>query len=294
MSGSAFVAAPAKVNLYLRVLGRRPDGFHEIDTIFQAVDLEDEVRVTMGGDDVVLVTEGAELGPTEENLAYRAALRFSERVRHVRGITIEVKKRIPVGAGLGGGSSDAAAVLKCLTALTQLHAEDSRVLKTAAELGSDVPFFLQTGALAVGRGRGELLDPCPPLPEAHLVLVSPPVHVATAWAYRTLSNTSGGRAGGVVGDRVPPPGSWRDVVRAAQNDFQDLVAGAHPEVARSLAALRHAGAELSLMSGSGSSCFGLFRDHAAAESVAARLQDELGWPCRCLRTLRALPSPSRD
>jgi len=294
MSASAFVAAPAKVNLYLRVLARRPDGYHEIDTLFQGIDLADEVRVTLGGSGVTLVTEGPDLGPPEGNLAYRAARQFMERLRVPGGVEVWLKKRIPVGAGLGGGSSDAAAVLKCLAALTGVPPDDTRIRAAAVELGSDVPFFMMRGALAAGRGRGEILEPRPSLPTAHLVLVSPPVQVATAWAYARLAEARGGDARGYGAEGASPSTSWRGVVEAAHNDFQSVVVARHPEVAASLDALLRAGAELALMSGSGSSSFGLFPDRAAAERAAPRLEGELGWPSRTVRSLSTLPTPYLD
>jgi 4-diphosphocytidyl-2-C-methyl-D-erythritol kinase len=142
---SASLEAPGKVNLVLRVLGRRSDGYHEIATLFQAIDLCDNVRVSVDPDasGVDLALEGPDLGPLEENLAYRAAERFCDRYGVEAGVRIELLKRIPAGGGLGGGSSDAAAVLRLLSALTG-HGEGLQAL--AADLGSDVPFFVAGSA----------------------------------------------------------------------------------------------------------------------------------------------------
>ncbi|MDH3207399.1 MAG: 4-(cytidine 5'-diphospho)-2-C-methyl-D-erythritol kinase, partial [Gemmatimonadota bacterium] len=193
MSQRATVLAPAKINLALRVGRERPDGYHDIDTLFQAIDLSDDVEVELCGDDVTLEVEGADLGPIEQNLAFRAASRFLEEVAPGRGAAVRLLKKIPHGAGLGGGSSDAAAVLRCLTQLTG-GLPAARLRGIGAELGSDVPFFLGDSPLARGRGRGEVLESLPALPVADLVLVSPPVHVATSVAYSALSASRGDRA----------------------------------------------------------------------------------------------------
>ncbi len=289
MSPTAVVTAPAKVNLLLRVLGKRPDGYHDIDTIFQAIDLADEVAVRLGGSGVRLDVAGADLGPVEDNLAFRAAERLIAEVGFDGGCDIHLVKRIPSGAGLGGGSSDGAAVLRCVAPLLGLAVGDARVARVAAELGSDVPFFLGASPLARGQGRGELLEPLEPLPAADFVLVSPPVHVATAGAYQALSRSRLGAA--------PPPTpataplSWAEMARFASNDFQAMIAADHSEVGRAIHALEAAGASFALMSGSGSAVFGLFPDRTSAERVTADLTSRLGWACRAVRTLERLPEP---
>ena len=290
MSDTAAAVAPAKVNLFLHVVRERPDGYHELDTLFQAIDLADEITVQLGGVGLELYVDGADLGPREDNLAFRAASRFLSAAGLDVGIRIQLRKQIPVGAGLGGGSSDAAAVLRALSYLIDDRGDGPRIQTLAAELGSDVPFFLGRSALARGSGRGELLEPLSPLPEADLVLVSPPVRSSTAAAYRSLARA---RRDGAheTAPTPPPPTSWQDVEAIAHNDFQALIASEHAEVARSLQALEHAGASVALLSGSGSTSLGLFADRAAAERAAEGLTEELGWPCRAVRTLQALPVP---
>lgn len=286
--------APAKVNLMLRVLGRRADGFHDLDTLFQAVDLCDEVVVARGGVGVELSVEGSDLGPVEENLAYRAARAFLdvEGASAPAGAHVRLRKRIPAGAGLGGGSSDAAAVLRCLDRLRARPLPRSTLAGIGASLGSDVPFFLGTSALARGRGRGERLEARRALPPGHLVLVLPPVHVATAAAYGALARLREGRPSrrrrawplrGISG--------WDDVVGWAENDFEEVVPDAHPPVAKSLDALRRAGARTALLSGSGAACFGIFPDARRAEAAAAELSTVLAWGAIHVRTLDAFPEP---
>jgi 4-diphosphocytidyl-2-C-methyl-D-erythritol kinase len=293
LSSVAEVDAPAKINLFLRVLDERADGFHELETLFQAVDLADRVRVERSPGGVRLEVQGAdaELGPAEANLAYRAASRLLHEASLEGGVRVTLVKRIPVGAGLGGGSSDAAAVLLCIASLGGIPRDDPRLREIGTELGSDVAFFLGGSPLAAGRGRGDLLAPFGPLPVVDLVLVSPPVHVSTGWAYRALDEWRREHGVADAPSLEGRPRDWAEVVAEAQNDFQEVVASAHPEVARSLAALSSAGASVALMSGSGSTSFGIFPDRAAAERAAEALSAELSWPCRAVRTLAALPTP---
>jgi 4-diphosphocytidyl-2-C-methyl-D-erythritol kinase len=292
VSPAARVTAPAKVNLRLWVLGRREDGFHEIDTLFQAIDLADEVLVRLAGSGVRLRVTGADVGPAEQNLAYRAAAQFAAEFGLRDGIEIDLTKRIPAGAGLGGGSSDAAATLRALATLAGVPTDDPRLVTVGASIGSDVAFFLGTSALARGRGRGERIEPIEALPIADLVLVSPPVHVSTAEAYATLAASRSGNPhdAGAWGS----PSSWEDVTDMAANDFQRLIARQHPEVARALDSLASAGAAFALMSGSGSSAFGVFASREVAQRRAEELARELGWPCRAARTLRELPLPALE
>ncbi len=292
MSAAARVSAPAKVNLRLRVSSRRADGYHDIDTLFQAIDFGDDVEVRLGEAGIRLSVEGAELGPAHDNLAHRAAVRFAAETGHAARVDIQLTKRVPAGAGLGGGSSDAAAVLRCLAVLHGVDGADARLARAASALGSDVPFFLCGSPLARGRGRGEVLERLTPLPAIDLVLVTPPVHVATAEAYAALAGSR--RGGAPVAERGAPaetPRGWAEVAAQASNDFQPMIAAAHPEIRRALDALEVAGSSFALMSGSGSSVFGAFPERATAQQVAGALAAELGWPCRAVRTLEEMPAP---
>lgn len=289
------LAAPAKVNLLLRVLHRRPDGFHELESLFQAIDLCDRVVVARGGEGVRLLVEGPDLGPVEQNLAHRAARAFLDALGEGSGsgVAIRLEKRIPAGAGLGGGSSDAAAVLRCMNTLWGDPLAAADLSAVGASLGSDVPFFLGGCALAWGRGRGEELVGLPPLPVARMVVVLPPVHVATGGAYGALARHREDHPA------QPRPGwdpaalgaGWDAVASAAVNDFEAVVPALHPPVAASLDALRRAGADLTLLSGSGGACFGLFAGAAAAEEAAREVASALGWAALAVRTLERLPDP---
>jgi 4-diphosphocytidyl-2-C-methyl-D-erythritol kinase len=292
----ARLLAPAKINLRLRVLGKRPDGYHDIDTLFQAIDLSDDLSVKLAGSGIHLDVDGPDLGPQHENLAYRAAERLSSTVGFDGGVRIRLTKRIPAGAGLGGGSSDGAAVLRCLAALLDIDAAtDARVTSVAAELGSDVPFFLGGSPLAHGTGRGEVLEPMRPLPSSDLVLISPPVHVSTADAYRALSAER--RSRGLEAAPTPrgaqeAPRVWEDVAREACNDFQPVIAEINPEITRAVEFLEESGARWAMMSGSGSSVFGLFDSRKSAARAVKSLAATLGWPCRAQRTLESMPAPT--
>ena len=294
MRAAASVAAPAKVNLFLRVLHRRADGFHELDTLFQAVSLHDDVRVELGASvgaasGIELRVNGPDLGPVEDNLAYRAAARLREVAGVDDPVRIELTKRIPAGAGLGGGSSDAAAVLKCLAALTGFS-DTAALHAAAAELGSDVPFFLGRSALSRGSGRGEVLSELAPLPEAVLVLALPEVHVATGGAYAALAAHRG--TGGAV-TPAPDDGfrTWDAVAAAASNDFEAVVASKHPEIEACLAGLRQRGARFALLSGSGAASFGVFDDTEHARAAASWLSGHHGFPFVPVTTLGAMPVP---
>lgn len=285
------VPAPAKVNLYLRVLGERSDGFHEIETLFQALSLHDDVDVELTDTGrVELTVDGPEPGPEADNLAYRAARMVLDATGAGAGARIRLVKRIPAGAGLGGGSSDAATALAGVNELLGAPLSDVALVRMAATLGSDVPFFLSGSTLALGRGRGERLEALPPLPEGHLVLALPPVHVSTAWAYRALdAYRAGGGEPACFGLEGDAPAGWREIADLAANDFQPLVVATHPEVARSLESLRDAGAAAALLSGSGAACFGVFGGEAEAARVAGTQSDALGWPFLAVRTLTAWP-----
>ena len=295
------LAAPAKVNLFLKILHRRGDGFHELETLFQAVDLCDRVTVAREGSGVALEVDGPDLGPLEENLAHRAARAFLHRVgaRGGEGVRIRLEKRIPAGAGLGGGSSDAAAVLRCMNALWGAEEPGGGAIPgesladLGAELNSDVPFFLGGSTLALGTGRGEILRPLRPLPSAHLVLVLPPVHVATGPAYVALARQRERRPEPAreAWDPASLAGGWDAAADAAVNDFETVVPDAYPEVAASLQALGEAGGAPVLLSGSGGACFGLFAGGTRAAAAAEGVAGSLGFPSLAVRTLEQWPAP---
>ena len=228
------LAAHAKVNLFLRILTgpspRERGGFHQLETGFALLELADELVVRRTAHDVTLEVDGGgpDLGPVDENLAVRAARAVLDATGRKFGVAIELTKRIPVRAGLGGGSSDAAAALHAVNALAHHAVPDAELLQFAARLGADVPFFASGAPLAVAWGRGERLFRLAPLPAAPVLIAVPKIAIATADAYRwwdELHPTPEAR-GPVVLD-APALASWGSVGRLAGNDFESVVFGKH-------------------------------------------------------------------
>jgi 4-diphosphocytidyl-2-C-methyl-D-erythritol kinase len=270
VTGFLRVRALAKINLDLRVLGLRPDGYHELRTVFQTISLADTIDIafTPGRKISIEVEDGLGI---PDNLAARAA-RMALAAMCVTGrVQMRIDKRIPMGAGLGGGSSDAAAVLLALPVLAGRRVELPELCRLAEQLGSDVPFFL-LGGRAVGIGRGSELFPLPDEPSLPGLLVVPAVHVSTPEAYRRLSPrlTSESQQNKIFSFQSR---TWNGVGREpACNDFEAVVFEQHRSLARLKKRLVGAGASVAMMTGSGAGVFGLFRTR---EEVTLAL-DSLG------------------
>ncbi|MDD4931932.1 MAG: 4-(cytidine 5'-diphospho)-2-C-methyl-D-erythritol kinase [Methylacidiphilaceae bacterium] len=249
--------APAKINLDLRILGRRADGFHELSTRMAPVSLYDRLRIAPHpGQEISFRCDDPRIPAGEENLACRAARLFAETFGLPRGLEISLEKRLPAGAGLGGGSSDAAATLSALRSLLGHPASRDALLPLAASLGSDVPFFLARKP-ALCRGRGEIVSPEPWLGPQHGLLLFPGFSVATSWAYQAYARKP------LPGDeRGTPP--WGPV----RNDLEPAVFEKYLWIAAARNWLQEeAGAQLAMMSGSGSSVFGLWESLPGPELV---------------------------
>jgi 4-diphosphocytidyl-2-C-methyl-D-erythritol kinase len=261
MSPAVTVSALAKINLFVRVLARESDGYHGIETLFCLVSLADELRAERReGRGVTIDVEGGEVGPPEQNLALRAATMVLEATGNRFAAHLGLTKRIPVRAGLGGGSSDAAAALHAANHLTGNAVPRHELLQFAARLGSDVPFFLTGAPLALGWGRGERLLRLPALPAAPVLLLTPPVPIATAEAYGWVdaARQSAGRRGAVALD-LDALSRWGDIGRMAGNDFESPVFGRFPEVRAAFEALVNTHPLICRMSGSGSTIFAVYR-----------------------------------
>ena len=263
---AAKASAQAKVNLLLRVLGRETSGYHQIETVFQRIDLADEVTVRTSGsgrsvDCTGDVIPDGGLGAPEQNLAYRAAVAYQEAANWPDGFAIEIVKRIPVGGGLGGGSADAGAVLRILDAIAP-RPMGVRVLELAARVGADVPFMATETPVACAWGRGERMLGLTPLPRRKVQLIVPPFGISTADAYRWLSESRGVYE--PVGFLLPAAAllSWPEVDEVAENQFEELVEARHPEIAGYRKALERSGAKIAMLAGSGSTVFGVFEDGA--------------------------------
>lgn len=268
--------APAKINLYLEVGSLRPDGFHNVRTVIQAVDLCDRVEVELkgAGEALELEVEG-EAPAGGDNLCLRAAETINSVLRKPVGARIRLVKRIPQAAGLGGGSSDAAAVLRALDFLLGGVLRKRELLSMAASLGSDVPFFLLGGTVLAG-GRGERISPLKQAPPLQVVLVNPGRELSTSEVYRWFDQAGGedpppGGPEALIG--ALPGGDPGEISRHLFNSLQRAACILAPEVEELLASALRAGAEGALVSGSGPTVFLLARDEDGATALEARMRD---------------------
>ena len=267
----ARLRALAKINLDLRVLGKRPDGFHELRTVFQTISLADTLDLEFTPSRRTSITLDDELR-IPDNLVVRAARLVMDELRITAKIEMRLTKRIPMGAGLGGGSSDAAAVLLALPALAGRALPLAKLGCIGEQLGSDVPFFL-LGGTAVGIGRGSELFPLPDTPSRKGLLVAPGIHVNTAQAYRDLSPrlTTELQQNKIFSFQSL---TWDTGLGAGCNDFEAVVFEQHPELSTLKRRLVRAGATAALMSGSGSALYGLFRDRNAIFRAIGSMGEE--------------------
>jgi 4-diphosphocytidyl-2-C-methyl-D-erythritol kinase len=290
------INAYAKINLVLAVGGRRPDGYHEVETILQQLELHDRLEFREA-DGFSLYTDSREIPSGPENLVWRAASLLRTRYCGSRGAEIRLYKSIPVTAGLAGGSADAAAALKGLNRLWGLELDFETLQGLAAELGADVPFCL-AGPTALARGRGELVTSLSPAPTLGVVVVKPPFGVRAAEAYawfdriRMPFSFFVGAAGGGTGVchdvdvlamlHALEARDGHAIARSVSNDLEAVVFDRHPELSEIKRQLLDGGALGALMAGSGPVVFGLTADLAGAEAVAAGLRSR-GWPALATR-----------
>ncbi len=270
--------AHAKLNLFLRVLAREADGFHGIETLFCLVSLADSLRAERcEGRGVTLEVTGGDAGPAPENLAFRAAMMVLEATGNRFGVHLSLDKRIPVGAGLGGGSSDAAAGLVLTNHLAGNVVPRHELLQFAARLGSDVPFFLSGAPLALGWGHGERMLRLPALPPSPALLLTPPIPIRTADAYGWVDSArqSSGRRGAVVLDGEVLA-RWGDIGRMAGNDFEAPVFGRFPAVRAAFEALVGTGPLVCRMTGSGSTLFAVYRSARDRDDARMMLGRKFG------------------
>lgn len=274
---------PAKVNLYLRVVGRRPDGYHELVTVMQPLTLADELTVSLGGEGIRLECDAPELPCGPENLVWRAAQRFQEETGQKLGVLLSLHKRIPVAAGLGGGSSDAAGTLMALNNLTGRPLSQERLHHLSSLLGADVPFFLARKP-AVGRGIGTQLSPVTLLSYWYL-LANPGIPLSTRWVYENLDLTSLPDPPALVAWDPEHPEIW------VRNDLGAVALKRFPELTAILDDLEDAGAWTQGISGSGPTLFGLFPSRKAALQAGQRLRGTFrGW----LAVARGLTGPEPE
>ncbi len=274
--------SPCKVNLLLNILRKREDGFHELETVMQPVQLCDRITVEKAPSSITLTCSNPTLPVDSSNLVHKAATAFLRAASVADGVKIHLEKNIPLAAGLGGGSGNAAHTLCALNELFGLPLNTAKLQELAAALGSDVPFFLQSQP-ALAYGRGELvqpLDPFPALRGAHILLIHPGFGVSTAWAYQSLAKFPDalhgkvGRAQQLIG--LLQSSDLATAARAFYNSLEAPVLPKHPLLALYQEFLRTNGAPAVLMSGSGSTTFALTHTRDAAERLRERFQARFG------------------
>jgi 4-diphosphocytidyl-2-C-methyl-D-erythritol kinase len=272
---SVTIDTPAKINLFLKILGKRPDGYHEIYSLVQTVDLYDTltISVTTGGTE--LIGDATTVPLDSSNIIWKAAELLRRQSGFSQGIQVDLTKRIPVGAGLGGGSSDAAATLKGVNQLLELNLSRQQMQQLGATLGSDVPFFFSTGS-AIISGRGEVVEEVKIALDYSVLLVVPDFAISTAEAYSQIRIY-------LTDYSTKPTLEWEKtnaelltLLMPVGNDFEGLVTEGHPAVALCMQFLREAGARVVALSGSGSAFFGLF-DRAPDPSLATMISGRFGW-----------------
>ncbi|MDP1570684.1 MAG: 4-(cytidine 5'-diphospho)-2-C-methyl-D-erythritol kinase [Vicinamibacterales bacterium] len=278
------IAACAKINLDLRILGVRADGFHDLRTVFQTLALHDVVTITRRRGAFTITCSDPEIPVDRRNLVWRAASLLWRLARRPgaapKDVAIHLEKRIPAQAGLGGGSADAAATLIGLASLWALDVDVVTLSRLAARLGADVPFFL-VGGTALGLGRGDDIYPLVDLPRSHVVVARPGFGVSTVEAYGWYDADARPR-------REPPvrpvPAHWPAWTRGLRNDLEPPVVRRHPTVGRIKTVLLDGGAAVAAMSGSGSAVFGVFSARPDADRAARAVADR-GWAAVTTRTL---------
>jgi 4-diphosphocytidyl-2-C-methyl-D-erythritol kinase len=279
------VRTPAKVSIALQVLGKRKDGYHEVSLVLVPVSLYDTLAFCPEGENPLSleVDSKEDLGRLEDNLVWRAAAVFQEATGMSLNDRILLAKHIPSGAGLGGGSGNAAGTLVALNALHGRPLAPQQLQVLAATLGSDVPFFVDPHP-ATCEGRGERLTPFAGFPSLPLLIVKPPFSIGTAEAYRALAQSRSGPAP-VSPQPMPKLTTVDTVVSALHNDFEPVLFKSHPELAEIRDTLRKEGAAGAVLSGSGSAVFGIYRDPAARDGAAQRVRADRRWavfPCETL------------
>lgn len=278
---SLTLKAPAKVNYVLDVIRRRPDGYHDLRMVMQRVNLCDEITISLTDTPDITVTcgkNGVPDGPG--NIAWKAARILLDMASTGQGAEIAIAKNIPVAAGLGGGSSDAASVLMGMNELLGLGMSDQRLMEIGVKLGADVPFFVFKKT-ALAEGIGEQLSAMPDMPPTWVLLVNPGVHVSTGWVYRNLQLTNRDELA-----KLPYfYGTIEDICSILSNDLESVTIPAFPVIAEIKATMMRSGALGAMMSGSGPTVFGLFPDRSTAEQAREELVKGTCWFAAVVETI---------
>jgi 4-diphosphocytidyl-2-C-methyl-D-erythritol kinase len=290
------IRAHAKINLHLGILGRRPDGYHDVETVLQTLDLHDTLTCELREGPFALRCDRPGVPVDATNLVWRAASLLAQEAGRPalaeQGTRITLEKRIPMQAGLGGGSADAAATLLALRQLWQLELDGVALRRLGSTLGADVPFFID-GGTALGTGRGDEIQPLPDVPASAVLVVMPPFGVPTADAYRWVDDAAVGAPTPTIGTWPTESGEWPAWLGRCRNDFEPVVAFRHPEVGEAIARLKAAGAGLAALSGSGAALFGVFARQVEARAAAAVAWNRKGWRTFLARTVDRLSYNNR-
>lgn len=273
MNNKITAACPAKINLSLDVTGKRSDGYHELRMIMHTVDICDYVTVSLSdGNEIKVICDSKNVPSGEENIVFKAAELFFERLGKQGGAEIEIKKNIPVGAGMAGGSTDAAGTLKALNALYGKPFSEAELEETGKKIGADVPFCIR-GGCCLCEGIGEIMTPLPEMRGVYLTVAKPMFSVSTPWVYKNL----------VLGEKSVHPhteklisalntGEYELFAELSGNTLEAVTAGEHAEIKEYEEIMKENGAFFSMMTGSGPAVFGVFRDKQNAEKAAEILK----------------------
>lgn len=267
--------APAKINLLLRVLRKRPDGYHDLASVMQQISIYDELEYTMQQEGITLHCPGTDLPTNEQNLIYRAAQTIFNHTSYRNGVEIVLNKYIPSAAGLGGGSSDAATTLMTLNDLCSLGLSKTELIKLGAKLGADVPFFI-FGSSAFATGIGDKLQTLPDLPQINMVLINPTFPLSTKTVYENLNLALTKKKNNYS---IPRFYALGDVIRELHNDLEAVSLKMHPELNDLKQMLMKEGALGALMSGSGPTLFGIFEDEKSAKEAREAILKKVSGEC---------------
>lgn len=268
------IKANAKINLGLDVIGKRPDGYHEVKMIMQSVGLSDELILEKTDQGITLTTDSDDLPPAEDNLVYKAAKLMFDAFRIPGGVHIHLQKAIPIAAGMAGGSTDAAAAMKGINRLFDLELPLSRLMELGVSIGADVPYCV-LGGTALAEGIGEKLTPLFPSPDFYIVLAKPDINVSTKYVYENLDLAAVKKRPDIQGmARAIEAGSLQGVLDRLGNVLETVTVPAYPVISSIKHRMRELGAVNSLMSGSGPTVFGIFLSERQAEFARGQIYDE--------------------
>jgi 4-diphosphocytidyl-2-C-methyl-D-erythritol kinase len=283
--------APAKLNLYLRVVGRRDDGYHQIETLFERISILDRIDIELSDRETEIISTDPTIPTGEDSLIGRTLSAFKAVTGDRSCFRIKLEKNIPVGAGLGGGSSDAAALLKGLNTLTGSPLDKETLMRIARPLGADVPFFIEETPFGLGRGRGDIIEAVETDLELAHIVINPPLYVSTKEIYAKVSPL--GLTTGDAWDKMLTlfllGKDIKGIAQNLRNDLQQIVLQEFPALARVFSALRSHGAEGVIMSGSGPTVFGVFKEDLvpeASDRICREFPEVEGWRVYTPRTYR--------